>query len=447
MPPGLAATACIIFILFLLRMEKKQNPSASPGLWIPTIWLLMVSIKPLGVLFAADATTTMEEGSILDRLVLSGLLIIGLAILINRRFSWLDSIKKNKILFILMGFMFLSVFWSDMPYVSFKRLIRGGIIAIIMALIVASESYPRQAILSVFRRVIYIEMPLSILWIKYYNALGVTWGRWNGEVMWIGVSQQKNGLALLCLFSIFFLLWQLIAKWKGAIKSATWYEPYIEIFLLALSFWMFMGPKHSPLYSATSTATLVIGITSFFALYRMDKKGMNIRTSLLTIGLAAAILYGVVTSFAGGFTIVDPSGLLERTENLTGRSEIWQKLIPLAMQNPVLGHGFGGFWTDEFRELVKTSDAHNGYLDVILNTGFMGLVLTSVFLISSSRKAQHEMSQNFLWGAFWFCMILMIVTHNIAESSIDAFTGLTPLIIFIHISSQYREPVVVLTET
>jgi len=92
------------------------------------------------------------------------------------------------------------------------------------------------------------------------------------------------------------------------------------------------------------------------------------------------------------------------------------------LQKPLLGYGFGGFWTDAMRSLTS-SHAHNGYLDVVLNLGFFGLLLFSIFLLSCSRKAQRLMTQDFNWGSFFICCLLMAVVHNIAESSIVGFTG------------------------
>jgi O-antigen ligase len=98
------------------------------------------------------------------------------------------------------------------------------------------------------------------------------------------------------------------------------------------------------------------------------------------------------------------------------------------MGKPILGHGFGGFWTDAMRE-ATSSHAHNGYLDVILNTGFTGLFFWSIFLILNCRKAQRLMTQDFYWGVLWFCFLLIAVVHNITESSITSFTGLLPTIL------------------
>jgi O-antigen ligase len=260
--------------------------------------------------------------------------------------------------------------------------------------------------------------------------------------MWVGVSTQKNGLALICIFAIFFLLWTLIRRWQGKDIPVRRYQTHIEVFIIALSIWLFMGPKHILTYSATSVATLTVGLTALLGLRWLKRRNIILRGNSLSVIISLIILYGTCTPFIGGLMIFDPSKLLERSETLTGRSDhIWKVLIPYAMQKPILGHGFGGFWTDEL-VAATSSDAHNGYLDTILNIGFTGLMLSSIFLITSCRKAQREMMKDFDWGIFWFCIVLMAVVHNISESSIGKLTGLMAIVLLLNISSRSKDLII-----
>lgn len=434
MPPKVALTLCIIFVLFLLRLERKQYSDASLSLWVPTIWLLLVTSKPLGVWFGSVGGS-MEEGSSIDRTVLTILFCLGILIVTKRNFNWFGAFKQNPWLILLIGFMLISISWSDIPFVSFKRWIRN-FIPIVMAFVIATESDPRQALQCLFRRTIYIHIPFSLMLIKYYPYLGVEYGRWTGKLMWIGGSSQKNGLAFLCMFALLYFIWTFIRRWKGRDNPVVWYQTYIEIFTVILAIWLFTGPNHTLTYSATSTASLAVGLIALIALIWLKKQNIIIGANALTILIVAIIVYGTVTPFVGGLMIYDPSEALGREETLTGRTDIWAYFVPYAMQRPLLGHGFGGFWTDTIRAAIRTNQAHNGYLDIILNTGFVGLLFLSMFLISNCRRAQKLMTQDFDWGVLWFSILLMAVVHNIAESSAISFTGLLPaVLLFMLISS------------
>ena len=141
MSPTGALVLCTGFVLFLLRLERKQAVGVSPALWIPTIWMLYAASKPLASWFAGSAQIAggeIDSGSPLDRNFLTVLLVLGLLVLARRRFAWFCVIKEHGWLMLLLGFMLLSVLWSDIPYVSFKRWIRDFQV-VIMGLLVLSE--------------------------------------------------------------------------------------------------------------------------------------------------------------------------------------------------------------------------------------------------------------------------------------------------------------------
>ena len=363
----------------------------------------------------------MESGSPMDRAFLSGILCLGLLILAKRQFNWSNAIKENIWLMLLLGYMLISIFWSDMPFISFKRWIRQ-LIAVVMAFMVATEPEPRQALQSVFRRTIYVLIPFSYILIHYFPEYGRMYGHWSGALSWTGAAMQKNGLGRLCLFAAFFLIWTFIRKWQGRDIPAVRYQTYIEAFILILTFWLLGGPQHSFSYSATTNIAFIVGLSALIGLFWMKRRGTVLGPKTLIVIIAFIIVYGTVTPRIGGLSLLDVSSTFGRNETLTGRTVIWSRLVPLAMARPLLGYGFGGFWTTKMRELTS-SHAHNGYLDVVLNLGFFGLLLFAIFLLSCSRKAQRVMTQDFDWGALLICFLLMLVVHNITETSMAAFTS------------------------
>jgi exopolysaccharide production protein ExoQ len=428
MPPQIALIICSIFVIFLLYLERKQSPDVSLALWIPTIWLFVIDSKPLGIWFQSGGT--MEEGSALDRVFLIVLLCLGFIVLTKRRFNWSNAIKENTWLMILIGYMLVSIVWSEMPFISFKRWIRE-LVAVVMAFLIASEVDPRQALQSIFRRAIYVFIPFSYILIHYFPEYGRQYAPWSGALMWTGVATQKNGLARVCLFAAFYLIWTFIRRKQGRDAPVAKYQTRVEVFILILTIWLFMGPKHSLTYSATSTTSLAIGLTALFCFSWMKKRGKFIGANTLMVIIVAINVYGTITPFLGGLTLFDVASTLGRDETLTGRSDIWAVLVPYAIQKPFWGHGFGGFWTEAMRSSTS-SHAHNGYLDIILNIGFFGLILFTMFLLSCSRKAQKVLNQDFDWGAFWICYLLMAVIHNIAESSVVGFTsGMAKILMFL----------------
>jgi O-antigen ligase len=431
MPSIVALTLCTIFVLFSLRLDRKQFPEASLSLWIPTIWFLLATSQPLSVWFGVGVTSV-EEGSTIDRIVLILILFIGLIIIRKRNVNIIGLLRQNPSVILLIGFILISITWSDIPFVSFKRWLRE-LIPIGMALIIASEDDPRQSLQCIFRRMIYIHLPFSYILIHYYGHLGKAYVGWSGELMWTGVTTQKNGLTFLCTLSLFYFAWTFIRRQQGRDNTVVWYQKYIEIFIVLLSIWLFMGPNHSLTYSATSMVTLIIGLISFVGFLWLKKHNIIMSYNTLTIVIAEIIIYGTFTPFMGRLTLFDPSGNLNRDSTLTGRSEVWADLIPYAMQKPILGHGWGGFWTNNMRHTLYFP-AHNGYLETILDTGFIGLFFLSIFLISNCRKAQQLMNRDFDWAILWFCILLIAVTRNITESINSLENSLISILVFMSIS-------------
>lgn len=433
-PAQLALLLCTAFVLFLLRLNRKQFPEVSGSLWIPTVWVLIASSKPLGVWFGVGGVD-MEAGSPLDRVVLSVLFSLALIVLLRRQFNWVNAVHQNPWITILICYMFVSIFWSDIPFSSFKRWIRQ-LVALAMAFMLSSEEKPIRALQCLFTRVIYILIPFSLMLIKYYPHLGVEYGRWSGSLMWIGVASQKNGLGLVCLFAFFFLVWSFVRRWQGRNAPVLGYQTYVELCLLALTIWLFLGPNHTPTYSATSTVALTLGLTTFAVFLWMKDHRRVLGAGAFAFIIGLIIFYGTITPFLGKLSLIDISTALGRDETLTDRTSIWAVLAPYAMEKFILGHGFGGFWTDEMR-LQTSSHAHNGYLDTILDTGIVGLIFLSAFLLSSCRTAFRMMVDEFDFSILWICLLVMVAVHNITESTINSFgSQLVAFLLFLAVCSK-----------
>ncbi len=433
MPPIVALTLCTVFVCWLLTLDRKSAPNCSFALWLPSTWVLLIASKPLGV-WLLQYRGAGETGSPFDRNFITALLIIGILVLIKRRFAFSKAIKENIWLIFLVGYLFISTLWSSMFSISFTRFVRETPV-LIMAFIILSEHNPREAMLSVLRRTTYILIPFSVLLIKYFPEYGVQYSRWSGEISWIGVTTQKNSLGRLCLIAIFFFFWSIIKRRKEHHIAAVKYQTAIEIFLIIVAFYLLKGPSIGAM-SATAVTSLTVGLTVFLGLLFMNKIKFYPGANTLMAIIAAGIIFGILTVFSSGTIVASFTDNVGRDATLTGRTEVWQNLLPVAMKHPILGHGFGGFWTAESRDFFMISEAHSGYLDVLLEIGFAGLILVTLFLLSSCRKAQQMLKDNFYWASLWICFLIMAVIHNISESSINALSShLTAILVFFSVAS------------
>jgi len=435
MPPSVALLLCCVFVLFLLQLDRKEAPNVSWTSWIPTLWILIISSKGVGTWFGVEAD---GEGSLYDRIVLSAMICVGISLLFVRKLKFSRAVNENIWLFILLGYMLISMLWSEIPYISFKRWVRE-LGSVIMALVLLTERNPRQAIESLLRRSAYILIPLSIVLIKYFPQYGVEYGRWFGDIMWLGVTVNKNGLGRLCLISIFFLAWTLIVRWwRREIPHSRFQSP-ADFVVILIALVLLKGPPGA--YPATAIGALIIGLASYLVLLFMEKWRMFLSRNIVMIIVTGIIVFGYFTPILGGATMGSFSSAFGRNENLTGRTDIWARLLPLYERNPLEGYGFGSFWTSAMQEAIYgVREAHNGYLDVCLGLGLIGLVLTTMFLLSFSRKAVMSLANDYDWGSLCICFLLITLLHNITESSIDSFgRQLMAVLLFLSICLPIRQ--------
>ncbi len=439
MPPQLALALCLAAVVYMLRVERRQCPEVTRALWIPTVWVLYVASRPIALWLKTERVNT-DASSPLDMAVLIAFFLSASMILSRRKGRWAGALKENPWLMVLFAFMAMSIVWSVIPATSLKRLIRE-ILAVMMALAVFSEPSPRLAIESILRRGTLILIPFSLVLIKYFPDYGVEYGRWSGDQEWLGVAQQKNSLALICVISAIYLIWSLFRRWRKD-RPAEWrYQTPADVLLLMSALYLLGGPDHSLFYSATSIYAFLAGLMVTALIYAREKAGKSVKAGWLMVLTVFVVLFGVVTVLISGSTIGFFASTAGRDATLTGRTQVWTSLMPVVMGSPLIGRGFGGFWTSGTRDAFKISGAHSGYLDVLLGTGFVGLLLVALFLLSSCRKAHRELSRDLYWGLLWIWYFVLVLVHNIGESSVDTFTAqLTAILLFFTICSSTRTP-------
>jgi exopolysaccharide production protein ExoQ len=367
---------------------------------------------------------TIEEGSLLDRGFLTVLILLGIAVLVRRPVHWPVFKREHRWLIALYLFALVSALWADIPlYVSLKRFIKfSG--AVVMALIIFSEAAPREALLTVFKRLTYILIPFSLLLIKYFPSLGRAYREHSGGTMWIGVTTTKNGLGALCMISIFFLVWNYVTNRRK--RGASWFrlESFSYLFILIIALHMLLGEGA---YSATALVCLPVGIITFLVLVWTRNRQVRLTANIFVIPLTLIFVVGTYLPFAGTSSLMSTvSGKLGRDATFTGRTEIWEVLTPFALQEPFLGHGYGGFWSEGTIAKAEVNEAHNGYLEVILELGFVGLCLLFGLVISYCQKLRHQLRQQgrFEWAAFGLCVLIMLILHEVTEASFLAASDL-----------------------
>ena len=113
-------------------------------------------------------------------------------------------------------------------------------------------------------------------------------------------------------------------------------------------------------------------------------------------------------------------------ETLTGRYPLWQECMNYVGKHPILGHGYGAFWT--VRHIVEISftspwspsEAHSTYIDSLLDLGILGgLTLISVFVLGIKRSISHYRETHDPNFAFAAVLLLFCALDGALESIIS----------------------------
>lgn len=86
---------------------------------------------------------------------------------------------------------------------------------------------------------------------------------------------------------------------------------------------------------------------------------------------------------------------LDKDPHLTGRTDLWGYAIDSIKDKPLLGYGYEAFWTYDsvparrIREAINWDSAphaHNGFLDLTLGIGIIGLIGYTALLITFAKR-------------------------------------------------------------
>jgi O-antigen ligase len=418
MPPFLALLGTVSLVTVLLLADRRRDPEAPASLWLPTIWLVILASRPVSLWFSSSGNSlaaNAEDGSSFDRALLSVLLVGAAAVLFRRGEQWGRWISANPWLVLLFLYALLSLSWSDYPGIGLRRLVRAfG--ATLMILVVLSTRNPVNSISTVLRRCRYILVPVSILLIKYYRDYGVAYDYWTGEEMLVGAASDKNGLGRLCLIAVVSGAWDLLTpRAASATALSSLSNAVAPAGVLGLSAWLLFSSN-----SATSLVSSVVGVFALFLVARplVRRQAHNLGTLLLAALFGPLLLW----SFGGVDALVEGLG---RDMTLTTRTFVWADLMAVDT-NPIFGVGYDTFWLgDRLRWFVDThqvSSAHNGYLEVYLELGAVGLTLFFGTLWRFFRASQRLLARDGHYGSFRLVILLVFLIYNITESGYKATT-------------------------
>jgi len=417
MSSEIAAVVYAIGILCLFALDHDRGSRASKALWIPVLWLLIGASRPVSYwlqMAPPTSETTYLEGSPLDRYIFLCLSAVGLIVLLTRGQSVGALLRTNRAILLFFIYCGASVLWSDYSEVALRRWIKA-LGDLVMVLIVLTGTDPAAAIKGLLSRAGFLLLPLSMLFAKYYGNLGREYrpgdfqGSWNTQI--IGVTTDKNGLGMITLIFGLSAVWQLLGLRQLTDNTYRRKRLIAQAALLATALWIFwIANSMTALFCFLLGSGLLI-LTDLWALFRRPAILHTTVVALLCVSLFAV------------FIAPDLLAMVGRNPTLTGRTELWNRVLGMT-GNPLLGTGFDSFWLGTRLEKMWSiywwhpNEAHNGYLEVFLNLGWLGVVLFALVLLSGYRNIIAAIRRHAEASSLLLAYFIAALVYNLTESGI-----------------------------
>jgi O-antigen ligase len=306
---------------------------------------------------------------------------------------------RAKYSFVIPAIAILSTLWSQDPP---RTLLKGLCLLLVTVFAVyLVNRYNSEEIIHIFYIVGNTLLVLSVVYCLAFPGSGI------GPEGWRGAFHTKNDAARVIAFLF---------------PSALYYKPRLasgeimrKLFLGATCVFLLLTRSVTGL---ASVAILIL-LYSLWALIRRlaaTEKGITVALSVFAALALASLAY---------YYAKDILPLFGKDITLTGRTKIWSSVIRSIAKRPWLGYGHGAFWTGQ-GEATNTylvanwtvPYAHNGFLDVLLQIGFVGLAAVCFVFVKAVKDTALDISAKISGYAFWcLSILLMTFVFNLDEGT------------------------------
>jgi exopolysaccharide production protein ExoQ len=372
---------------------------------VVTIAFLMIySGTPIDSLIT-DGFTVKEGDRITFRLLFTFTYIVTLFLITLRWKKVTYVFSRDKYIWVLLAFCALSSFWSIDSDTTIRRVL--GLAGTMLFGLYLASRYTLKQQLKLCAYMLGISAVMCFLFVLFIPKYGM--GADIDTAAWRGIYPQKNilGRTFVLSAAIFFFL----AMTTKENRWVSWIGYLTSGVLVFFS------------KSTTSLGNFII-ITAAFLIY---SRILNLKYKLMipVLTFLSTISIAFYTWFISQADTV--LGSVGKDTTLTGRSELWAAVLEMITKKPWLGYGYGAFWVEgnsDYSTVLQriqwdAPNAHNGFLDVWLGLGMLGVLLFLIGFVINLLRAIYfiklnQTSEN-LWLLVYFTFIIL---SNLTETSL-----------------------------
>jgi exopolysaccharide production protein ExoQ len=317
----------------------------------------------------------------------------------------------------LTAFATLSVVWSIDSVASSSRIIH--VLTILLGcLAVTVSGWNPHKLQQITRPVLTVLLLGSLLFGIYSPDLAITPPTPPDiKGYWHGLTSQKNQLGSLA--SIGALLW-----FHG------WASRQVGVFLAMAGFALSMTLL---ILSRSSTSIMATVLVSMLMLMMLRSLPVYLRRYTpymvgLFVIVTLAYSMAVLNVVPGLSILLKPITFITgKDTTFSARTQIWDIIRTHIQLSPIIGSGYGGYWgagpvpsSPSFIFLgvmgFYPSEAHNGYMDIINDLGYIGLLLLLGYLIYYIRQSIKLLRIDYTQATLYLGLMFQQLLTNLSES-------------------------------
>jgi exopolysaccharide production protein ExoQ len=330
--------------------------------------------------------------------------VICALLLCTRPHQVVDIAKNNKVFVLLFTFAVASAIWSQFPR---ESLMRGTYVTmdVLFAFYLAARFNPDRQ-MQLFLTLGWIVTLASIAAALFFPQYGMDHEHANALGAWIGIFNHKNWCSIMVTFLLCGAFY--IRPSSSFLRSA-------RIAYIILSLLLIVMSQSRTGWVVAACLLLYVAVTKYLKRYKARDR---LFISILFGGMAV-IVTALFVEYYTAITL-----LIGKDPTLTGRTTIWTLVLNSIMKHPLLGYGFQAYWHGLQGESgnISLADhwivpaAHNGFLDLWLGLGAIGVGIVVYSMLQAGRNAFTCFRGGISSSAQWYlCIVVLTVVSNVAE--------------------------------
>jgi exopolysaccharide production protein ExoQ len=403
------------------RLAPPKPASGPPSggksfLPVALVWVLIVYLAVPATIFLPPEEKVLDmSANPVSRALKMALLLISVVLVCRRIPQVLQLMRRmNVFLRVFLVLVPLSYAWSISPGDTLARFVSIlTVFAVSVALCL--DGWHPQRFQTVVRPVVTFLLIGSVIFGLAAPDLAIDHGIGSMHNAWHGLCYHKNLFGQLATFGL--ILW-LHGALSGQVKL------WQSVPGCALS-------GTCVVLAHSSTSLMASAFVSMFMLMSMRSPPALRRYMPYLVAVFAIIVLtyalAVLNILPGTSILLEPiTALTGKDMTFSNRSEIWRIVKENIQYHPILGSGYGAYWigpvptspsyTFMAQMYFYPSESHNGYLEIVNDLGYVGLLVLIGFLTVYLRQGLQLMRMDRAQGVLYLGFFFQQAITNLSES-------------------------------